>query len=49
MMTLKFRQNTKMTHVLTGRRPVRPVADDDFEMFQVAPIATITYTAIDIE
>ena len=48
-MTLKFCQNAKVTRVLTGRRPVPPAADDDFEMFQVAPIATITYTAIDRE
>ena len=32
MMTLKFSQNTKMTSALTGRRPVRPVVDDGFEI-----------------
>ena len=31
MMTLKFSQNARVTRVLTGRRPVRPAADDDFE------------------
>ena len=31
MMTLKFSRNAKVTRALTGRRPVRPAADDDFE------------------
>ena len=30
-MTLKFSRNTKVTRALTGRRPVRPVADDNIE------------------
>ena len=29
-MTLKFSRNAKVTRALTGRRPVRPAADDDF-------------------
>ena len=31
MMTLKFSRNAKVTCTLTGRRPVRPAVDDDFE------------------
>ena len=32
MMTLKFSQNAKVARALTGPRPVRPAADDDFEI-----------------
>ena len=31
-MALKFSQNAKMTRALTGRCPVRPAGDDDFEI-----------------
>ena len=31
MMTLKFSRNAKVTCTLTGRRPVRPAVDNDFE------------------
>ena len=31
-MTLKFSRNAKVTRALTGRCPVRPAADDDFEI-----------------
>ena len=30
MMTLKFSRNGNVTRALTGRRPMRPAADDDF-------------------
>ena len=29
--TLKFSRNAKVTQALTGRRPVRPAADDEFK------------------
>ena len=32
MMILKFSRNAKVTRALTGRRPVRPASDDDFEI-----------------
>ena len=32
MMTLKSSRNTKVTRDLTGRSPVHPAADDDFEI-----------------
>ena len=31
MVTLKFSRNAKVTRSLIGRRPVRPLADDEFE------------------
>ena len=30
-MTLKFSRNVKVTRSLIGRRPVRPLANDEFE------------------
>ena len=30
--TLKFSRNAKVTRSLTGQRPLRPAADDDFEV-----------------
>ena len=30
--SLKFSRNTKVTRALTGQRPWRPAADDDFEI-----------------
>ena len=35
MMTLKFSRNAKVTRALTGRRPVRLAADDNFEMVSI--------------
>ena len=32
LMTLKFCRNAQVTRALTGRRSVRPAADDDFEI-----------------
>ena len=31
-LTLKFSQNAKVKRALTGRRPVRPAADANFEI-----------------
>ena len=31
-MTLKLSRNVKVTRALTGRRPMRPAADADFEI-----------------
>ena len=38
MMTLKFSRNAKLTLALTGRRPVRSAADDDFEISRNAKV-----------
>ena len=32
VMTLNFSRNAKVTRALTSRRPVRPAADDGFEI-----------------
>ena len=34
MMTLIFNWNAEVTLALTGRRPGRPAADDDFEKYK---------------
>ena len=41
MLTLKFIRNAKVTLTLTGQRPVRPVADDGFEIMTMIPNFTI--------
>ena len=41
MMTLKFSQNAKVTRTLTGRSPVRPAADDVFEIHSLPRAAFI--------
>ena len=41
MMTLKFSQTAKLTRPLTGRRPVHPAADDDFEIYILGHLKSI--------
>ena len=38
MITLKFSRSAKVTRALTGRRPVRPAADDDLQIYLVDKI-----------
>ena len=40
MITLKFSRNAKVTCALTGRSPVRPVADDEFGIMHTATRGT---------
>ena len=41
MITLKFSWNAKVTRDLTGRSPVGPVADDDFEILTTVSISNL--------